>query len=158
MVANFILISKLTLPLHVASCSWTIYLDKAMVKVLIIFCMCTRCFPCNLEPTDSILCFTYFRSDRIPFYSVRDTMLLLLMTAAVEVLSTLKYSQVRGEALRSLCQRPKQATENIRQSKTKPSRIIHVTMLIEFDLLKCLWVLLDEVTLCSARGFGPEHL
>lgn len=73
-------------------------------------------------------------------------MLLLLMTAAVEVLSTLKYSQVRGEALRSLCQRPKQATENTRQSKTKPSRIIHVTMLIEFDLLKCLWVLLDEVT------------
>lgn len=74
-------------------------------------------------------------------------MLLFLMTAALEVLgTTLKYSRWEEKHFAASDRETKTATENTRQSKTKPSRIIFVTMLIELDLLKCLWILLDEVS------------
>lgn len=40
----------------------------------------------------------------------------------------------------------KTGIENKRWSKTRLSEIIHVTVLMELDLSKCLWILLDEVS------------
>lgn len=40
----------------------------------------------------------------------------------------------------------KTGTENKRWSKTRLGEIIHVTVLMELDLSKCLWILLDEVS------------
>ena len=73
-------------------------------------------------------------------------MLLFLTAAALEVWSTTSNTPGWEDKHFAALLQTKTATENTRQSNTKPYRLIHVTMLIELHLLKCLWILLDEVS------------
>lgn len=98
-----------------------------------------------MEPINCILCFTFVRSDPITCYFVRDS-LAPNDTSTRGFRQCIKILPVERRSTLQPLSETKTGIENKRWSKTRLSEIIHVTVLMELDLSKCLWILLDEVS------------